>query len=496
MPRIKEYTPRVEAQGPVQTRRAEGEDFGGGRGLQQLGGAVFETGQLISRRAEQSEVSDLHVKMAKANEDFSTRLDQLSQSGQLDQKKYMEEYDTYMSSIEEGISTRAGQEYYRQVRAQQQAHLSINAYHEQASLAGIKAKENHMQASGFLSASLMREPRLLPEAIAQNDLAIDSMVKNGGLPAPVGEQLKARDKREFAVSAIRGEIKLNPIAATKSLDEGKYDFLLDGDAKKQLYGEARMQINANEAEIERRRSNEEKALKQKQLAQENEMFQKLHSPEGLSTQDVLASNLDRPAKEHMINLIRQESRVQSKTDPAFKIATFERIHLPDGDPRKIVTEGQINALVGKGLSVADAIQLRSEISGNRTAQGRADSEARKSFVSIAKNQQTKSNPAIGIKDPEGDLIHAQFLSEVQEAEAKADQNGVPKSELYDPKSKNYMGYLIDKYKRSRQDIIKSITRSIRGNTNAPAPSPSPSVVPAEPRQPGESAEAYLKRTGK
>lgn len=495
MPKIREYQQQVQTQGPFQTRRATAEDVSSlGSGLASIGNAIGNVQDVIKKRAEQSDISELNAKMSKAYEDFTINLQQKAQQGSVDQKQFMQEYDTYMGSVEESINTGAGKEFFHRVKQQQHQHLSISAFHEEASLAGVKAKENHMQAVNNFTSTLVRDPSLFPSLVEQNDLAIDSMVSSGGLPAEIALKLKTSDRADLAKNAIRGWVKNDPESTKKELDAGKWDMFIDGDTKKQMYGEVHLEINGREADKLRIVAQKEKEHRDIVAKVENGFIEKL-SGDKLTKNDVLNSPLDASSKEHYLKMITAGAlNAGPTTGNSQSVAIFERIAAPEDDPYKIRTEREVEmAYIRRQISREDLNWLRAEVQGKHTSEGQAIAQQKKSILDIAKSRLTKSNPLIGLKDPEGDALYAKYLAEFNKDYSSARAEGKTNDQLLNQDSPDFLGKKLDKYNRSANDIMKSISRSV---SPSPIPSPMSTATPTAPRMPNESAADYLKRTGK
>lgn len=92
------------------------------------------------------------------------------------------------------------------------------------------------------------------------------------------------------------------------------------------------------------------------------------------------------------------------SSPCFQISRqidlFDRIHAPEGDPRKITTETAIDAVyLNEDLSFADLQHLRKEVAELRTESGAKFSERKKGLFDAIKPSIDKSNPLMGKMDP-------------------------------------------------------------------------------------------------
>ena len=96
--------------------------------------------------------------------------------------------------------------------------------------------------------------------------------------------------------------------------------------------------------------------------------------------------LDVQAKVAAMNMIEANQRADQKGDEKLYWDTWNRIHLPVGDPKKIDFYGQIIGLAGPGkLSTTQIGQLRAEIDRAETPGGRSVTQLRKAADSSVEN---------------------------------------------------------------------------------------------------------------
>lgn len=234
------------------------------------------------------------------------------------------------------------------------------------------------------------------------------------------------------------------------------------------------------------------SLQDRQTA--NDLMTKLYTGQG-TTQDIIKSNLSAFGENSKSELLDIASKLRSgTTDPSTWQSLFERIGLPQSDPRKITDEGQLRPYVGSGLSFDDYRKFSSLLSSNDTEEGRTTNDMRKGMYDIAKSALVKANPISGLYDPNDALGRQklqQFMALASRKEAEASQKHIPLTELYDPNSKSYLGRYLPQFIPNMQDAMSqgSITQ-----TFAPPALAQPKVsIPK--RSPGETPEQYLKRIG-
>lgn len=502
MPRIREYTSQVSQSGPFQVRQASAEDFGAarGRGLQNLGrimGQVGQIGRQLERRAEQAEVSDLNAKMSKSFADFSTQWQEALRTATPGDPeivtRFMKDFDDHMGKIQENIGTRAGELYFKKSSASLRSQFLRTTMAGQAELAGAKAKQDYKSSLSNRASGLLNDPSSFGQTLADQSEAIDLLVESHGLSTTQANAFKMESQTELAKSAIRGWIDLDPELAKDQLEKGEWDKYIGGDLKHQLFREAEQTIRAKETELERQRREQERLLDEKQKLTQNELLTKL-SKNQLTIQDVLASDLDpfgSGSKEQFIGMLKSANKANEriKTNPDTYMELWDRIHLPDDDPKKLRDENELNQFFGRGLTLENINALRGEIQGKKTIQGDIEGDLKKGLIDIAKGRLTKSNPLTGIRDPIGDEQLQKYMSFFLTEYSEQRKKGKTALELLSPDSPDYLGKHIERFVRSQQQITRDLIRPfLKPSTN--------SVDPGKARKEGETPEEYLKRVGK
>jgi len=505
MPRIREYTSQIRSPGPVESRRANTDDFGVGKAVAALGQGVSELGSTIRKREEQKELSSLNVKIseshAKLSQVWAERLATADPDDPELSENFMREYDDHMSEIESGINSAGAREYFNQSNAAMRMHFSERTFAGQADLAGVKAKQDHMSSLNNLSSSLISDPSSFELARGLHSAGVENLVKKGTLSRDVALQLKTQGEGELAKSALRGWIKMSPEYAEQQLDSGRWDAHFDGDTKAQMYGQVRIAKNGMEAEREHAQQLQRRAIEERQEVTKKAFLEKLTTG-SLSPREILDSNLDSTQQEHFIRMVRTMGDENSviRTDPHKFMNLWDRVHLPDNDPNKLRNEDELNGYLGRGLSLDGINQLRAEMQGKKTTQGGIEAELKKGMVEIARGSLTKSNALTGLRDPAGDEQMQKFMSFFLSEYAAQREQGKTALQLLSPDSPDYLGKHIQRFTRSQQQILQDLTGAPPVADPAPtpniSPNPTPSVGSGTGRIPGESAADFLKRTRK
>jgi hypothetical protein len=140
---------------------------------------------------------------------------------------------------------------------------------------------------------------------------------------------------------------------------------------------------------------------------------------------------------------------------------YRAVHAPAGDPTRITDPGQLYSHVGPNgdLTLAGVEKLTGEIQGKRTPEGEAWSEMQKQFFKNAHAQISGSDEGLHIKDPRGEELFLKFMAQALPAINAARDAGKTPAEILGPESKDYVGKLVDQFKRPMAQWIKDIGNS-------------------------------------
>jgi hypothetical protein len=130
--------------------------------------------------------------------------------------------------------------------------------------------------------------------------------------------------------------------------------------------------------------------------------------------------------------------------------TFNRIHLPDGDPNKITDPAQLYGMVGQanGLTMAGLKQARDEMAAKGTPDGEAESHMRTEFFKDMHGQVTGTDDGLGIKDPKGEDIYLRAMAAAYKNIDALKAAGKTPAQIYSPDSPDYVGKIIPAFKRT------------------------------------------------
>jgi hypothetical protein len=484
MPRIKTYETQSQVAGPIQARRASPDDFAT-TGVSQLGAAVEGIGDILQKRREQNEVSDLNAKLAETRSKFTSDLRETIRTAQPGDEtvvpNFIKSYDDRVNELADGAGTSAAKRFLKTGSADLKADLLTHAVAAQAHLAGEKSKQDYTSSLNHLSSSLLNDPSSFDAVRAQHEAGLNALVETQHLSREKALELKTEGEKQLAKNAIQGWINLKETDfAKEQLKSGRWDGFIDGDVKHQMFGEIHTAETAALVEQERIRKEQARVLQEQQTKTQNDFLEKM-SKNQLSTKDILGSNLDpfgSGSKEQFIQLLKTHQNERIKTDPGTYMSLWDRVHLPDNDPKAIRDENELNHYMGRGLTVENIQTLRNEIQGKKTVDGNIESTLKTGVVDIAKGLLTKSNPMLGLRDPEGDEQMQKFMSWFTVEYATQRKAGKSATQLLDPSSPDYLGNKIRSFTRSPQQVIQSMTRMPSPLEGGLASSTPPGTPPA------------------
>lgn len=502
MGNIKEYTRQVGAPGPIETRRPSAEDFGAAtfQGQENFGRAVTNVGEMLQKREEQSELSQLQVKVSEINAKHTIKWEETLKTADPNDKevvtKFNEEFENELSAVTENINTRAGQLFFEKQSAGLKGSFLEATTRGQAELAGRAAKLNYSKSLDNYTTGLVSDPSSFGKMLQMHEDGLQAQMQSG-MPRHVADQLRYEGSEKLALSAINGWIKLDPKGTINDLKNGKWDTFIDGEKKRVMLGRADEEISGRLADEERARAVAERAKKAAQEDTQKQFLDMLEKDE-LTWEMISKSNLDgfgSGSREQFRQMMKAKAERPPKTDPATFRALYERINLPDGDPKKITSEAELNEYVIRGsLQYDDLNNLRDEIQGTKTTEGKNIIAMKKKVMDAAEAALVKKNNLTGISDPIGEenMLRFQSLFFAQYKELK--KAGKSDIELLDPDSKDYLGKHIVSFRRTPQQQMQDQVKILRqSQTQLPNAAPIATPPPPEPRKAGETAAEYIRR---
>lgn len=462
MARIRDYQTQESTAGAIGVRRVIPSDLSAGIGSD-LGDALSGVAETMQKVAQRQELSDVEVKgyekRAQWTTEFNKRATEADPGDTSFADKFLEDFNADTAALGNNLKTAAGRRAFNESRAKMASDFAVRAGQYQAELAGVQAKTNYLRGLDANRNTLIGDPTQFSDVLSETLKNLnDPTGPYSAMPPAARLQLETDTKKQLALSAVEGTINLSPELGKRQLTEGRWDEYLDADNKSQLLRQADTGIRAKEVETERARVAAERAQEKARQATADSFLPKIFDPDGpsLSTADILRSNLTPAQKEHYIGLVERVSKASTKleTSGPVMIDLYNRIHLPDGDPRKIVNEDDLDGYFGKGLNIESLRQLRDEMRGRRTSEGIIESDLKKGLVTTARSALTSTSDMLGSRDPRGDEQLQKFMSYFLPEYDRQRKAGKTPLELLSPDSPDYLGKSIDQFKRPWDEILR------------------------------------------
>lgn len=518
MPQIKEYQQHVEANATTPDKRVYPDAFE--MFPHNAGKGIADVGEVIQQENERDDAANVHVMMAKARADWTTHLQQAASGAATNVEmqnatvnvagdattnppqplvsvgnfadKFSGDLSTYLTNAKQNVTTGNGARLFDSMAASLHGELSEKAMGAQAHLTGLKAVADYNGALNSYRNVLLGDPSQFQSVLKEASEGLGSWVD---IPADQRIKLMEQTSEKLALSAIQGQVRQDPQVALKQLNDGQWDNYLSANGKYMAEHQADQGIRAQQTEQLRAAREQDAQEKRERMSTNNGFLGKFVDGE-LGTNDVLNSNLQpfgEGSKETWLRMIDKQNAdglKPVKTDASWFQDTFQKIHLPEGDPNKITNEDQLNqAFIDGRVNRTDLQFLRKEVQDDRTPEGQRLNEVKSSFYKMASKQLDKST-LMG-SDPVGAEQAYKFQAYVESLVDDARAKKENPYDLFDPKSKNYAGKYISQFQRSLEEQVTDI-----GNGATKQPGTQPTLPEDEKRKPGETPQQWRIRTGR
>lgn len=194
--------------------------------------------------------------------------------------------------------------------------------------------------------------------------------------------------------------------------------------------------------------------------------------------DVLSSILSVDQKKNFIKMINDDVKEVGKRIDAVYNDLYIRVASLEIPLDEMIEE--VLPFVGHGLAPEDYSALRQVA---KSLFGEVEGLSYKNFLVAAKSELTKSN--IFKNDPQGDRDFFAFTEILTRRIRDQRKAGVSLREMLNPKSTEYLGPLLNQFKRSLRQQIRDQAGRLRAGTKGKPPVPK--------REPGETSEQIFQR---
>jgi hypothetical protein len=497
MPKVQEYLPEQEAQGPVGQTTPMLEQVGAyGRGIEDFGRDVDNAYSVLHQRQTQMETSDAYASVAEQRAQYMDRIQQETNNGTLDVAKVKQEYQDWTEKQYDSYSTAGGKDAFARASSRAGGAILLGAAHGKAAVMGNQARENLSQMSISNSNMVQNDPSQFADIRNSQVEAIQHQVETGALTPAAARQTQDAMDLELSKSAVRGHMltdynqiksavissggKIDPNtpglnSAASMLRNGAFDSFLDSDHKKQLEQEIRGNQAAAQTAGNQVVAQKNAAYGAQADAWKSQAYDKLEN-NALDPAEVhkmvTGDNpyLDVATGQHFLHLINQQGKAQLESDPTFKNQMVRNILSADNAP------GHQADVMQSAPMVRDKMMSYQDFQQGRQVQQllAGDPSLRQGASQFLESSQAKlkGDPAAEYKMS---LITNDMVKQVQNAKA----NNEPVGPLFDPTSSKYMGAsTAAKYAATPQQIMQNQAAAFRGGAPTPAQiQTQPGVVP-------------------
>jgi hypothetical protein len=503
MPNIRTYDQQIDAphanmggmQDPVAAAQSASV------GLKTSAKFLEEGSQRLGVIQEQNETSKLSANLAITQANLTNKWqDTIKNADPNDPevaKNFMEnEVGPALDKVGEGLGTTGARDMYARARAGVQASFMVKAHSDQAELAGVAAVQNYVTAKNQLTSATLVDPTSLDTNMMLGNLVIDGL-KN--IPVEKRLELKTGLAKEQANAHIVGIANNDPAAAQKELDSGKFDKFMDSADKTALQSHITALADAKKsadraAQVEQTRQNKE-AVNQVgnqitattvrddgSLAVPADFFKSVVQMSHMPDADV---SQIRAMIDYGRAVIEDQQRGRPAiTDPVTYDDLTSRMFLEASDPNHLPLADVYRARADRHLSDKDFSFIHGAVVSLAKDPGKA--LQMRQFNDIAaglKGYIDKSSPFLGQVNAVTADKYMQFKRDAKPIFDREIAKGTPLNEI-----EKQIRAIVPTYAIGKKEAIQAIKSYATTGLVPGAP-----VGNRITRQPGESADDFLKR---
>lgn len=397
------------------------------------------------------------------------------------------------------VSTRTGKLMWQKARAGLAADMFTKTAADQATLAGEAQVQNMTTVMNQGSDTVMSDPASFQSVMGMQDMALEGAVRTG-LPRTKALELQTHMHKQTAQAMLMGiAANAGPDQAQAEMDSGKVDAYLDAGDKATLQTHF---DTLRKAQTEQQKSDAAELRRQQQeqfKSAASEVTATTIGPDGQLTvppdyyENVAKLRLlpgqDDGTVRAMLDLGRSLTRelaegTPSHDDPVTFDNFQQRIGIPAGQPGALTTAEVLRARAASNLS-DKSFTLFKDAALNSAKDPQAAQHNRE-FAQLA----TGFKGYIGQVGPFGNFLNPiggqRYMEFSMAARQIFDQGTASGKSL--PQIEADIIKIVPKYQVNNQDAANMMQGAILNGLK-----PQPQIVPATPRNPGESPADYLKR---
>jgi len=511
MPKVHEYLPEAEAQGPVGGTSPLLDHVGAyGRGLESFGQTVQDAHHIITQRDTQAETSDAYANVAEKRAQMMMQIQESTNDGTLDDKGFaaiQKDYQDWTEKQYDSFNTNGGRNAFLRASGRAGGSILQSAARGRAAVAGAQAVASVKKLTVSNSNIVQNDPTQFADVRDAQEEYLQAQIETGVISPAAAQQMRVAMDTDLSKAAVRGwmqadygnikasvvssggkvdpnELRLN--SARHMLDSGGFDQFLDTDEKARLQGE----IRANQAAAQAAGM---AALRSREIAvgAQGEAFKasayediRLGKYDPASAFKAFQAGLIDSDAQLKLNHLADAAQAKESTSNAAAFNNYmTKILSPENEEGHISDPlSQLAFYVKKdpfefgpnNLYISKSDYDKLVESHNMVPANRVNAFNEGLLLQKAKTM-------IG-NGPDADYRLMQFTTEVNQAKQNAMANKLPLAPFFDPNSKEYLGNGLQKYVPTPAAILKQQADQIRGQVVPPqSVSVQPGVIPTPSR---------------
>lgn len=465
-----------------------------------IGSTIKDVGSVAVDYEDHQEISHGALRFANLQDDLTQQWNATVKNADPNDpavaKKFREEVlEPALDNFKEGFNTENSQKFADQRSDALRNHFFEKTSADMSTLAGIAVQKNISQSTTAMSNTAMMDPSSVPSLLAGTDHSISAMVDSSPTLRPTDA---ARVKVEISDAAKKAIVHAGAVGAIQkstnpeaTADEwiNKYPDYISGADAKQLAGNARQQIRANNYDADYSRKRDKQVVQDRSADATAQYLIDVRSQDPKLANDPTAKRilndptLTNTDKNNLLNYV--DRQMKPETDARLSQQTFVNLlrdmRDPNADSDKIMQQAWDARLKDPGapgsMTEKDFNSFRQEVVARKTPEGAAIERDRAGFFknyasAIVGNTY---NPSIG--DPK--LYNAE--QDARRMEGMLRSKGLDPHLAYDPASEYFLGRTerLSKWQSSMQVDLTTRATASSGDTGAAAAKPSKPEVPFE-----------------
>ena len=285
MGKFTSYDAPLGVAGPISTRRATVDDFGGdARGFQIASKEITNFAAKQTLRAESADVTATRTLQSQAMSDLTMTIAELEQKAELGAPNFVEsvqdKVNQYYDKRKDSITTKKGKDAFRVSQQDVLSHFTKSAITFKSASAGAKVKSDFRASVNNDKNTILQNPdpetfNFIVENIKTKIYDKNGAIYNGLKNAEDRNTLAKETIEDLSETRVRGLIRRNPEQTLIDIEAGVFADTLKPEKVPVLRKEAQRAINAARVAEEAEIKAEKKRKTEEQKEKTNTIFQKI-----------------------------------------------------------------------------------------------------------------------------------------------------------------------------------------------------------------------------